>query len=104
MRACLSYHSKGQIIYWYVGQKGSMKTRIQKLANLAHKTTGYKLVKPVKKYPGRGEFGNYCNMNLDIPNLTIETGRGNCPLGRSEFSKIYRKNKEMIEKVAYLVK
>ncbi|MCB6993541.1 peptidase M14 [bacterium 210820-DFI.6.37] len=103
-RACLSYHSRGQIIYWYVGQKGSLKKRTKKLADMAKKTTGYKLVAPGTYYPGRGEFGNYCNMNLKIPNLTIETGKGKCPLSRKEFSKIYKKNKTMIEKTAYLVK
>lgn len=104
VRACLSYHSKGQIIYWYVGQKGSMKTRTKKLADMAKKYTGYKLIAPAKYYPGRGEFGNYCNMNKQIPNLTIETGRSKCPLGRSEFNRIYKENKEVIAGAAYLVK
>lgn len=104
VRACLSYHSMGEIIYWYVGQQGAMKKRSKQLADLAAKATGYKLVEPGKHYPGRGEFGNDCNMNREIPNLTIETGRSPCPLGREEFARIYKKNRTMIEKTAYLVK
>lgn len=104
VRACLSYHPMGEIIYWYVGQKGGLKKCSRQLANLAKSPTGYKLVAPGKHYLGRGEFGNDCNMNRRIPNLTIETGRSPCPLGRKEFTRIYQKNKTMIEKTAYLVK
>lgn len=67
----LSYHAKGQIVYWYFGQSGSMLSRDRKIASAAAKTLGYALA-PAQT-DSAGGYKDWCVQTLKIPALTIET-------------------------------
>ena len=67
----LSYHLKGEEIYWEFGQTSHRRYRDKRYAEMISKYTGYKLVEP------RGSVGGYkdwCVEKLKIPAYTIEVG------------------------------
>lgn len=67
----LSYHTKGEEIYWYFYQAGDALERDRALAEALSKATGYPLAY------AKGSVGGYkdwCIERLGIPSFTIETG------------------------------
>ncbi len=86
----ISYHAKGEEIYWYFGQK-KFFTRDEKIAKKISEITQY----PLKKTPGSaGGYKDYCIMHYKIPSLTIEVGNDNCGYNElyDEFASIKEKN------------
>lgn len=67
----LSYHLKGEEIYWEFGQTSHRRFRDKRYAEMIAKYTGYKLVEL------KGSVGGYkdwCVEKLKIPAYTIEVG------------------------------
>lgn len=72
----LSYHLKGEQIYWKFGQEGEIYLRDHALAEAIANYTGYTLV------DGEGSVGGYkdwCVQSLGIPSFTVEVGNDNYP-------------------------
>lgn len=87
----VSYHSKGEEIYWYYGQKGKNLQRDFFIANYLSNITGYKL-----KYTFNscGGYKDWCIKSLKIPSLTIEVGNDNLvhPIGKEYLWNIVKPN------------
>ncbi|MBE5733730.1 MAG: hypothetical protein E7347_01620 [Clostridiales bacterium] len=93
--ATISYHSKGEEIYWEFHQRGKRRMRDEMLANALAKTTGYK----IKSTPNScGGYKDWCVEKLKIPALTIEVGSDELlhPLGKECVKEIYEKNKRVV--------
>ena len=91
----VSYHTKGEEIYWRFHQPPLRAARDKKLAMLLSKSTGY----PLKEAPrSAGGYKDWCVQKLKIPAFTVEAGRDSAPhpLGMVHFSDILRKNGEAI--------
>lgn len=72
----LSYHLKGEEIYWQFNQPASVLERDRRYAQSIANYTGYKLVS------GEGSVGGYkdfCVQQLGIPSFTIEVGSDEYP-------------------------
>jgi g-D-glutamyl-meso-diaminopimelate peptidase len=87
----VSYHTKGEEIYWYFNQPFSAVARDKSLAQRLARTTGYTLAY------ARGSAGGYkdwCIQKLGIPAFTIEAGedRLSHPIGEEGVADIIRKN------------
>lgn len=90
----LSYHLKGEEIYWQFNQPPKTLHRDKKYAQSMSAYTGYKLVS------GEGSVGgykDYCVQTLGIPSYTIEVGSDNLshPFPYTELSKIIRQNEDL---------
>lgn len=87
----LSYHCKGEIIYWKFFQNSFRMVRDRRYAQALSKYTGYQLV------DGEGSVGGYkdwCIDKLKIPAYTIEVGE-DCyqhPFPYMAFDSILQKN------------
>ncbi len=91
----LSYHAKGEEIYWEFGQKGYVRMRDRFIANAVADATGYKL----KLTPNSsGGYKDWCVQQLKIPSLTIEVGSDELehPIGEENLDSIYQKNKNVL--------
>lgn len=91
----VSYHAKGEEIYWEFFQDEKRKRRDFVFANAISKTTGY----PLKTVIGSaGGYKDWCIQRLKIPSLTIEVGSDDLchPVCQSSLAKIYNKNKNVI--------
>ena len=92
----LSYHSKGEEIYWEFFQSGKARKRDFKIAAAVSKATSYPL-----KCAGRstGGYKDWCIQRLHIPALTIEVGSDNLfhPIGKEHAEEIFIKNREVLK-------
>lgn len=93
--ATVSYHAKGEEIYWEFFQEGRLKKINLMLAQKVSAVTGY----AIKSTPfSCGGYKDWCIDKLKIPSLTIEVGNDELchPLPISELEKVYLRNKRVI--------
>ena len=91
----VSYHSKGEEIYWEFFQDKKNAARDFKFAAAVRDCTGYNIACAGKSVGG---YKDWCIDKLKIPALTIEVGNDALvhPLKESDLPNIYEKNKEVI--------
>ena len=95
--ATISFHSKGEEIYWDFGQIGKDRERDFLFAQDIASITGY----TVKSTPDScGGYKDWCILHLKIPSLTIEVGSDSLthPIGEEHLKEIYQKNKMVVER------
>lgn len=90
----ISYHCKGEEIYWFFGQKGTARTRDYKIGKILGEETGYALK---YSFGSAGGYKDWCIDSLKIPSYTIEVGSDtlNHPITKRHLSSIYAKNKDV---------
>ena len=95
----ISYHSKGEEIYYDFFQNEKDKKRDEEIAKIIAKTTKYK-IKSMSKYSAGG-YKDWCIQKLKIPAFTIEVGNDNFshPLGLDKLQLIYKQNKLVIKNI-----
>ncbi len=89
--ATVSYHTKGEEIYWQFGQSGAAERRDAALADALARETGY----TVKRIGGScGGYKDWCIRACKIPAFTIEAGREEAaqPPGEEELPDLLQKN------------
>ena len=92
--ATLSYHLKGEEIYWEFGQTGQRLERDKRLAHGISRYTGYSVCTP------KGSVGGYkdwCVQSLGIPSFTVEVGsdKFSHPFPYSQFATILKQNLDL---------
>lgn len=90
----ISYHSSGEVIYWDFGQQGKLREDTKKLAKIVGDTTGYELVEGWNIIAPAG-YKDWALLEMKIPSVTIEIGKGDSPLSENEFPEIWEKNKNV---------
>lgn len=93
--ATVSYHTKGEEIYYYFNQSGNALYRDKAIAEKLAAATGYALKTP------KGSVGGYkdwCIEKLKIPAFTIEAGADSLshPIGEEFAKNIFEKNKDVL--------
>ena len=91
----VSYHTKGEEIYWYFHQSTRTCYRDMRLAQVLSRVTGYPLA---QAYGSAGGYKDWCIRRLGIPAFTIEAGADSFshPLGESALEDIVEKNRTAI--------
>lgn len=89
----ISYHTKGEEIYFNFFQVGQRLKRDEKIAKRFAKSTGYKIVNV--EALSSGGYKDWCVSKLKIPSLTIELGSDDLfhPITKNHLKEIYDKNK-----------
>ena len=86
----------GQLIYYDV--KGNRKENTEmstKLADFFSEQLGYRTVNTNKGYNvNLGGFGDWIQLGLNKPSITIESGKMPCPLEAEEFPGIWYRHRE----------
>lgn len=97
----LSYHSKGEEIYFNFFQDGKRLERDMLIANKFAESTGY-LIKNVENISSGG-YKDWCVQSLKIPALTIEIGSDDLshPIQKRHLNKIYQKHKNVAIDLEY---
>lgn len=96
--ATVSYHSKGEEIYWEFGQTGKRAARDLAFAQAVASVTGYE----VKRLTGSaGGYKDWCVEKLGIPALTLEVGSDalSHPVKKRYLKDIFTKNQKVTETV-----
>ena len=97
----LSYHTKGEEIYWYFYQPE--KERDRALGEVLSKSTGYPLA---DAYGSAGGYKDWCIQELRIPAFTVEVGKDvfSHPLGDSALEDILRHNRFSLQHLSKAIK
>ena len=87
----VSYHTKGEVIYWRYRQSALRAARDKKYAKILSRATGYPLAEAADS---AGGYKDWCVEHLRIPAFTVEAGRESFvhPLGLSSLADIVTKN------------
>lgn len=95
----ISYHCKGQEIYYQFFQGQKELLRDKEIAEIIEKTTKYKIVDVSAS--SSGGFKDYCIEKLKIPAFTIEVGDGKLshPIRVDNLKQIYKENKNVIHNI-----
>lgn len=93
-RVTLSYHLKGEEIYWQFGQSGDRLERDRRYAQAIADYTGYKLVSADGSVGG---YKDWCVSGLSIPAFTIEVGSDafDHPFPYLQLSQIVKQNDDL---------
>ncbi len=88
----ISYHSKGEEIYYNFFQGEKRLRRDLSLAKVVEKNTGYKIK---TTYGSVGGYKDWCIYKLFIPSLTVEVGNDalSHPVKKECLTDIYEKNR-----------
>ena len=91
----LSYHTKGEVIYWHFHQPPLRKRRDRRLAEVLSRVTGYP---PAEARGSAGGYKDWCVEKLKIPAFTVEAGRDDLshPLGLCSLPDILQKNLDVL--------
>jgi g-D-glutamyl-meso-diaminopimelate peptidase len=95
----LSYHTKGEEIYWYFYQSLHTCPRDKRLAEVISTSTGYPLRETKNS---AGGYKDWCIQTLKIPSFTIEVGEDirSHPLTEKDFEDIRIKNENTLNDLA----
>ena len=99
----LSFHAKGEVVYWDFHQKGAARFRGKKIGRIIADSTGYRLVVSGKS---TGGYKDWCIQNLGIPSYTIEVGAENLrhPIGLERLPQIYYKTSTIFQDILTYLK
>lgn len=91
----ISYHLKGEEIYYDFFQKGTQKLRDQQIAKIFSLSTGYR-IKSTQNCSSGG-YKDWCVSSLEIPALTVELGDDKFahPYPQNQLENIYKKNSKI---------
>lgn len=99
--AVISYHAMGRILYWNFGQTGSARSKELALLSKIRSETGYRPVISYSKYQSAG-YGDWIAIKKKLPTVTIEIGSVSCPLPKSQFSSVWKQNRQVLAATAEL--
>ena len=91
----ISYHTKGEEIYWYFHQPIRFCSRDKELALCISHSTGYKLGYAPDSVGG---YKDWCIQRFKIPSFTIEAGADTFPhpLGEEALKDVLRNNENVL--------
>mgnify|MGYP003312384665 FL=1 len=92
MCAYISYHTKGEVIYWNKGQKGDLYKNTSDIVKLIAKLTGYRNIKDYQLKSGIDY--EWAILEAKIPGCTVEIGDMDSyfPVRQSQWPDIWKRN------------
>jgi len=100
----ISYHAKGEEIYYDFFNRPENLERDRRIAKLFARSLGYKIVSTEQS--SSGGYKDWCVERLAISAITIEVGSDSLshPIGEEHLDKIYKQNKDVIKLLAKISK
>lgn len=96
----ISYHTYGQVIYWYFAQTGELKDKTLSFARETAEVTGYKTDDNYEELDPAG-YKDWAISAKGIPSLTIEVGTGENPVPHEQLETIWNQNKNILPAMLY---
>ncbi len=98
-KCTLSYHTQGEVIYWYFGE-GSYVNDARRLAEIVHKNSNYAVIDYYNENHAGG-FKDFTERKLNVPSVTIECGKGVSPVPEQQIDKIWQEQKGVLPDLLY---
>lgn len=103
VKRTISYHTSGEVIYWYFGQNGDLYEESKKFADELSIVTGYPTDENYQNLDPAG-YKDWALHQLSIPSITIEVGSGTTPVGEHQITSIYEQNMNVWTETLYNIK
>lgn len=108
---CISFHSSGEAIYWDYerestgkGVRDDQNRRERQLACLLSKSTSYPMISVKKnRLPAAGCSDHFARI-FNALAITVETGKGECPLAPDEYEIIWEQNRNLWNEIGQFCK
>jgi g-D-glutamyl-meso-diaminopimelate peptidase len=84
----ISYHTQGNVIYWYFAQEGDLYQKTESFGKRISQLTGYPMDADYEKLDPAG-YKDWAISKQAIPSLTIEVGSETSPVPSWQFSGIW---------------
>lgn len=90
--AYISYHTKGEVIYWNKGQKGDLYKNTSNIVKIIANLTGYRNIKDYQLKSGIDY--EWAILEANIPGCTVEIGDMDSyfPVRQSQWNDIWKRN------------
>ena len=95
--AVLCIHSQGEVLYWNCGQTGSLYSETLSLTQTVADGNGYEIVFDQNN---DASFSDWCALEKGLVAITVETGKGLCPLDTEKFLPIWEDNYDLLARSA----
>ncbi len=93
VRAVLCIHSQGEVLYWNCGQNEELKAQTLAFTQAIAKRNGYKIM---TEQNNDASFSDFCALREGVIAVTVETGKGVCPLDVEKFVPIWEDNFDLL--------
>ena len=103
VKRTISYHTYGQVIYWYFARTGTLLNDTKSFAKEISDITGYPTDANYSQLDPAG-YKDWAISKLNIPSLTIEVGYGKNPVPDTQFDGIWSENKDVWAGMLYDLK
>ena len=91
--AVLCIHSQGEVLYWDCGQSEPLHTETRTFTEALGTGTGYTVV---MEQNNDASFSDWCALERDLIAVTVETGKGTCPLFIDKFTAMWADNYDLL--------
>ena len=100
----ISYHAKGEEIYYQFFNKPENIRRDKKIAKIIARNLKYKIKNT--ESVSSGGYKDWCVLRLNIPSVTIEVGKDSLlhPIENKNLNQIYKRNKNIIKILHKIIK
>lgn len=100
----ISYHCKGEEVYYDFFCKKEHKKRDRRIAKIVSRTLKYKIKSTQNS--SSGGFKDWCISKFQIPSVTIEVGADKLshPIGKEWALKIFKRNRKLLYKLNKIAK
>ncbi len=95
IKKTISYHTKGNVIYWYFAQTGELLEETEDFATRISNATGYEMDADFESLDPAG-YKDWAICQMGIPSITIEVGTGDNPVSEHQIDELYDRNKEVL--------
>jgi g-D-glutamyl-meso-diaminopimelate peptidase len=96
--AVLCIHSQGEVLYWNCGQEGALAEGTLAFAKEISDRCGYKVE---TEQNNDASFSDWCALERDMIAITVETGKGICPLDYEKLIPIWGDHYDLFPLTAF---
>ena len=89
----LCIHSQGEVLYWDCGQEPALKNATRSFTEMIGDRNGYKLILEPNN---DASYSDWCALERGLIAVTVETGKGLCPLFIDKFPAMWEDNFDLL--------
>ena len=91
--AVLCIHSQGEVLYWDCGQEGTLALTTRNFTTVIAERNGYQRI---DEQNNDASYSDWCALERGLIAVTVETGKGTCPLFIDKFEAMWFDNFDLL--------
>ena len=91
--AVICIHSQGEVLYWNCGQDSLLSAATRNFTEMVADRNGYD---PINEQNNDASYSDWCALERGLIAITVETGKGTCPLFIDKFEAMWFDNFDLL--------